>query len=294
MSVLAGLVTLCAQQAAPPATKLPAFLPPSSGVARPPASLPIDIIAVQEAITFGEADDAKYAGGLVKTLIQLRFATLRQTLAMLEQRQKASDYNVALKFTVDGRAYAPPPDAAQQVLSLDQDLADTRIKAAAAEMEASKYSGGLVLSLALTTLATVRQTESMLEQKRFALKYGLPQVVGSQGPAAVAPRPAGEVSPVGMNQKPFEIVDVNSKVTESNDTWWKYAWKLTVRNSSDRHLSLQATIEFLDAEGFVVDSDTEYNLGIAAGSTQTFTGYALVTAKVAGTIRGTKAKVGVR
>jgi hypothetical protein len=45
-----------------------------------------------------------------------------------------------------------------------------------------------------------------------------------------------------------------------------------------------ATIEFKDADGFVVDDDSQYKLVVPANSEQTFVGYDLVNASFAGKI----------
>jgi hypothetical protein len=89
----------------------------------------------------------------------------------------------------------------------------------------------------------------------------------------------------------FEIVAVDSRVTESNNVWWRYAWKLTLKNGSAGPQMLQATIEFQDKEGFIIDSDHEYNLVLQPDETRTFTGTKLVTASSAGNVAQTAAKV---
>ncbi|HXF47991.1 MAG TPA: hypothetical protein VNL73_01020 [Verrucomicrobiae bacterium] len=91
---------------------------------------------------------------------------------------------------------------------------------------------------------------------------------------------------------PLEIVEIDAKVTESNDVWWKYAWRLTVQNFSGEPISFNATIEFLDKDGFVVDDDDEYGLYLEYGQKKTFTGYDLIVSSVAPNIVSVTAKVG--
>jgi hypothetical protein len=54
---------------------------------------------------------------------------------------------------------------------------------------------------------------------------------------------------------------------------------------------VRATVEFQDAQGFIVDTDDSETTRVAAAETATMTGYALVTASVAGNIAKTNAKV---
>jgi hypothetical protein len=89
----------------------------------------------------------------------------------------------------------------------------------------------------------------------------------------------------------FAIVDIDSRVTESNDVWWKYAWKLTLRNNSVAEHAFKASIEFQDKDGFVVDDDSKYGLVVPPNSEQVFTGCALIRSEVASTVTKTNAKV---
>src|SRR5262249_44826154 len=161
-----------------------------------------------------------------------RIAILRQTEAMLQQRSKATTFGVSLKYTIDGIPYVPPASASEIQRSVEQEIADNEAKIERQEAETARYSGGLVHSMSLATLATMRQTQAMLDQKRMALKYNLPQYVGFQSDSASATSksvPKNKI-PTASNEKNWRIVSVDTRVTESNSTWSKYAWKLTLRN----------------------------------------------------------------
>ena len=142
----------------------------------------------------------------------------------------------------------------------------------------------------------MRQTQAMLEQKRLALKYGLPQYVGFHSQADSAPAisrgaPPPEI-PTASNEKDWRIVSVETRVTESNNVWSKYAWKLTLRNESDQPQLFRGTIEFQDSDGFIVDTDNAPDMPVPAKSEQVFTGYALIRAEVVGKVTKTVAKIG--
>ena len=152
-----------------------------------PGSLAHDIAAVQAEIRRAEGDEERLGSGLTKSLISLRLATLLQTLAVLDQRAKARGANTTLQYTIDGRPFVPPADAAQQIAALELEVAETTARLAKQETEAARDSGGLTQATALATVATLRQTQAMLEQKRLALKYDLPQFVGLNEQAVSAP-----------------------------------------------------------------------------------------------------------
>lgn len=82
-------------------------------------------------------------------------------------------------------------------------------------------------------------------------------------------------------------------MTESNNSWWRYAWRLTLANDSQQPMLFDAMIEFQDADGFVIDQDSERGL-IPATSEKTFTGYKLITVPGAAKVAKTIAKVGVK
>src|ERR1051325_1883731 len=111
--------------------------------------------------------------------------------------------------------------------------------------------------------------------------------------------PTTTPAPVGRSREPStdrsDVLGVEFRVTESNDSWSRFAWILRVRNSAASTRSkLDATIKFLDNSGFVVDTDREYGLTIQPGETKEVTGSALITASSAGTVKRVSADVSFR
>jgi hypothetical protein len=187
-----------------------------------------ELTRVQSEISSADTENAKYAGGLIKSLITMRIETLRQTKAMLEQRKTSRAIGVTLKYTIDGKPFTMTPAVKALLPELEREIQANNLKIAAAQNEVAKYSGGLVLAMSLSTLATLQQTGAMLDQRRLAIVYELPQYIGNAS-AGTTPAPAAAAPPVEDNT--WEIVEVGSRVTERNDTWWKYAWRVVVKNS---------------------------------------------------------------
>ena len=263
------------------------------------AELQRAISATNAQISTARAEDAKHKGGLVKALIQSRIAILEQTKAMLDQRAHASTFGIALRYTVDGKPFTLPLDPAPQLTSVEADLTTLRANIAKQEAEAARYSGGLSQAMALSTVATSRQTEAMLEQKRLAIRYSLPQYfwlsgssqAASPAPTRVAAPTPNEQAPPPTETDPYRIVAVEAMVTERNDTWWRYSWKVTLHNNTERSLVFRATIEFQDKDGLVIDSRPSDTIGIPGNSDDTATGYALVRMPKAQNVARTMAKV---
>jgi hypothetical protein len=88
-------------------------------------------------------------------------------------------------------------------------------------------------------------------------------------------------------------VSVDSKVTEQNSTWWRFAWKLTVRNDSRAQATFRGTIEFQDKDGFVNRQFPTDVFVVGAGAEDTATGFALVRVPGAANVASTLAKVGL-
>jgi hypothetical protein len=107
----------------------------------------LNVVAAQ--IKSAEVEDAQYTGGLIKTLIGVRLATLRHTHAMLDQRVKSWTFGIGLRYTVDGRSFVSDPAKKEHVGAIETELAGLRARITAQELEASRYSGGLIQAMTL-------------------------------------------------------------------------------------------------------------------------------------------------
>lgn len=98
-----------------------------------------ELSRVNEQIAAAEAENAKYSGGLVKSLIVAQVETLKQTRAMLEQRKTARTIDTTVRYTIDGKPFAIDPAVRTQLLpAIEREVDANRLKIAAAENEVSK------------------------------------------------------------------------------------------------------------------------------------------------------------
>jgi len=239
-----------------------------------------ELEAVRVEIAAAEEKDSMFSGGLIKSLIAVRIEILKTTEALLEQRTQALESGA--KLTVEVKASEPDPNRAS---ALAEEIAVQREELKAAGADAAQYSGGLVQAMKLTTVATQEQTLAMLEQEYLIAKYGL------GFPVIKPPIPEQEEIPQVGQAKTLEVVDVDARITESNPTWEKFAWKLTVKNLTSSSVGFDAIIEFLDDDGFVVDDAREYGLLLGPEEEQTFTGYILIDASVSNNVSQIQGKV---
>lgn len=103
-------------------------------------------------------------------------------------------------------------------------------------------------------------------------------------PASVAPRPQAPtvILPV--------VVKAEAKATETNQSWTRFSWNVTVQNPSDAPMSVYVGVEFLDSGGFVVEDNNLNPAMLGPGESVTVRGYELITAAVApsvASVRGT-------
>lgn len=250
-----------------------------------------DLAALQTEINAAQAKDAQYSGGLIKALIGMRLEILLTSKALLEQRIHALESGA--KITVETRGTKPDPDRARQIFA---EIQRTRQELDASRRDAERYTGGLVHAIKHSTVATQEQTLAMLAQEFFVTKYGLgtPRAQDQQvssDESELAQMPATPQMQKERNDPIFEIKGIDTRITESNSSWSKFAWKLTIKNLGQRAISVDATIEFQDRDGFVVDDTREYGLVVRPLAEEVFTGYELIDAAVARNVTRINAKV---
>jgi hypothetical protein len=91
-----------------------------------------------------------------------------------------------------------------------------------------------------------------------------------------------------------EIRSIQTRITEQNTTFVRWAWRLELTNRAGRPIVCSAEIEFQDSDGFPVSSDYEGSLALNADETRTSTGSHLVRSDSARKVSKAVAKVRVR
>ena len=78
---------------------------------------------LDDAIAEATKETALYVGGLVKSLIDLRLATLKQSHAMLSQRVAAQAANISIRYTVEGRVVSLPSTTREDIAAIEGEIA---------------------------------------------------------------------------------------------------------------------------------------------------------------------------
>ncbi len=113
---------------------------------------------------------------------------------------------------------------------------------------------------------------------------------GAINPSTQSPssQSATAESPSGPD---LQVVDVDTRVTEKNNFWWRYAWQLTVKNNGGQATTFTAQIKWVDAAGLVIETSSEHDLTISAGQEKTFSGNDLISMPGATSVSGVEAEV---
>jgi hypothetical protein len=82
------------------AAALSVFIVDTTGVSTLEIDGDLATVATQIAAT--DTESQKYSGGLIKTLLDLRLAILRNTSAMLDQKRSSFIRRINLRYTIEG------------------------------------------------------------------------------------------------------------------------------------------------------------------------------------------------
>jgi hypothetical protein len=220
------------------------------------ASLKDDLSRVNKEIDQATQEDAKYTGGLIKSLIAVRLEILKTNAALIEQRIHALEGGA--RENVVTNVSKPDQARADELLT---EIEAQQKKVAEARREADRYSGGLVKALAESAAATATNSLAMLEQQYFIAKYGLamptmPQTADGTpiGSAASDRRPSAGSSAVGSKgAECLKIESFDSSVLSTNDVFTELAWKADVTNSCSEPFSVRVKFTVYDKDELLLE-----------------------------------------
>ncbi len=259
--------------------------------AQQPAAIDVRLDDVRAQIARAELEGERATDDLVKTLIAVRLAILRNTEAMLEQKKIAVEQGITLTYAVEGALYQPGPPGAELIAGLTAAIADTEAQVDVAIARAAAHADPAARSTAAEGVATLENTLAMLRQRWYAATYSIPYI----GKEAAEPEAASPSAPTVAARPPIgggvEMVEINLRVTDATTTWWEMSWWLTLRNANDEDVRVTASIQFLDEDGEVVDEYVVSDLQVPAAQEEVFRGARRVDVLVAPQVRSIFAKI---
>ena len=171
-----------------------------------------ELEGVHKEVVAAQSELSKYTGGLIQSLLLVRTEILKTTEALIQQRIQA----IEGKSPVSIRTLASKqdPDKAEKLAA---EITKQEAKLRKAEIEAGKYTGGLLQAIALSTVATQAQTLAMLRQEFLVCKLGLS--VPTYKTATGAPKPSNRevtASPPAMDNKPLKNKKLEDDIISVN------------------------------------------------------------------------------
>jgi len=151
-----------------------------------PVPLQNEIATLNQKIKETRNESEKYAGGLIKVLLDSRIQIFEHTKAMLEQRLAAGNYKVKINYTFEGKEYIPQVNKDEVLENLESEALRVTQEMKSTQKEADQYTGGLIRVMKLSTVATCQQQLAMLDMKRCALIYDIPLFAFEGGSASSA------------------------------------------------------------------------------------------------------------
>ncbi|MBN1546464.1 MAG: hypothetical protein JW902_07390 [Syntrophaceae bacterium] len=158
-----------------------------------------DITTLETEIKDANATVQHYSGGLLYILANVRLETLKTTKTMLEQKRSGLRRYIPLSYSIDGKKYTVPANKDELLQELNDDLENLQQDLSKAEMESSKYGGGLLGLLSLVQVSTVENSIAFLNQRRLLLKHDIPYY-------SIVTAPSGSLEP---SFKPTPGEDIN-------------------------------------------------------------------------------------
>jgi hypothetical protein len=92
----------------------------------------------------------------------------------------------------------------------------------------------------------------------------------------------------------FEILSLDTEITGRKTAFWRFSYVLKVKNVTDRPLSGHVDIQWLDADGLVIDDTREWGIRVPARSVETIQGHQLIASEPADQVHGVSASVNLR
>ena len=172
--------------------------------------LRLEAEGVRVELASAELLGSKYTEGVVKLMIQSRLEILKTTLALIQQRIHAIESGVPV--TISTQASKPNLERANQIA---EEIKQQEGQLRKAEEEVSKYEGGLIQLMAITTAATQAQTLAMLRQNYLVAKLGLATLNSAETTQTrIAPAKGTGVSPGSADNSAPSRRNIKDEVIE--------------------------------------------------------------------------------
>jgi hypothetical protein len=182
----------------------------------------------------------------------------------------------------------PKPLPVKQPPKLSPQHADGRVKQSRTSVTS------IAAAIAFLAIGYFVGREHLKYEMRTALRgaaESIRQSMAESFPQQSSPASGFTDDVLEPEQTQLKITSIDTRVTESNDIWSRFAWILKVENKGSSPVAIDAVIEFVDSDGFVIEEDRAYSLLAKPNQETEFTGYSLINSPVDKNVDGIKAQI---
>lgn len=192
--------------------------------------------------------------------------------------------------TQDPRAVMLMDEQSRRIAGLETLLAAERDRSKKLE-EVSRLHWERILRIE-RTLGPALYRDTVPQETALPTSGNASQDRGSVSSSNALPSlpPRSKPLPTFAPPAPPRIESVKYRVTESNDSWNRVAWEVTISNVTGHTASVDLVVRFEDGSGFIIDDDKEYDIAIPPGR-KTISGYDLVSNPAAQNLKRVSAVV---
>ena len=114
---------------------------------------------------------------------------------------------------------------------------------------------------AIKTLRDGREREKAAEASAASAKASGESIDASESGATI------------VESNPISISNASAKVIETNRTYWKWSWKVTLKNNTSKFVkSAGVAVQFVDSAGYEIDHDSQLDVDVPPNQEVTATG----------------------
>lgn len=120
---------------------------------------------------------------------------------------------------------------------------------------------------------------------------------GASPPPAVTPPPESTYTPPPVTtpepepESDWQATDLEYKIIEKNDSWWKFSWQFKLKNNTSSSGVYFITVNFLDRNGFIVDYDIDSPSKFNPGEQRTVRATTLIDTDVAPDVKSAEVEI---
>ena len=132
-----------------------------------------------------------------------------------------------------------------------------------------------------TARVLIEHLRSAMRSARDGIWYQPAADPAPEGQVSMQLLPSSATSPPERQETRFDILSVNYQVIEANRVFWRFSWKMSIRNYGPETVVVSPTIEFHNRGGFIVDTGISSMRTIRAQETAEITGTTLINTGIA-------------